>query len=77
MFIVLHGYSFMFIVLLWFSFMLIVVHWLPLVIIDFRSKSTMDIGGRKIKILIWFDNGWGYSSRILETIDIYQKKDSK
>ena len=41
------------------------------------GQSTMDIGGRKIKILIWFDNGWGYSSRILETIDIYQKKDSK
>ena len=34
--------------------------------------STMDIDEKKIKILIWFDNGWGYSSRILETIKIYQ-----
>ena len=39
------------------------------------GKSTMDINEKKIKILIWFDNGWGYSSRILETIKIYQEKD--
>jgi glyceraldehyde 3-phosphate dehydrogenase len=39
------------------------------------GKSTMDIDKKKIKILIWFDNGWGYSSRILETIKIYQKED--
>ena len=38
------------------------------------GQSTMDIDDKKIKILIWFDNGWGYSSRILETIKIYQKK---
>ena len=38
------------------------------------GQSTMDIEDKKIKILIWFDNGWGYSSRILETIKIYQKK---
>ena len=34
----------------------------------------MDIDEKKIKILIWFDNGWGYSSRILETINIYQEE---
>ena len=39
------------------------------------GRSTMDINEKKIKILIWFDNGWGYSSRILETIKIYQEKD--
>ncbi len=38
------------------------------------GKSTMDIEDKKIKILIWFDNGWGYSSRIIETIKIYQDK---
>ena len=38
------------------------------------GQSTMDIDDKKIKILIWFDNGWGYSSRIIETIKIYQKK---
>ena len=41
------------------------------------GKSTMDIDDKKIKILIWFDNGWGYSSRILETINIYQQKDNE
>lgn len=40
------------------------------------GKSTMDIDDKKIKILIWFDNGWGYSSRILETIKIYQMEDT-
>jgi len=39
------------------------------------GRSTMDINEKKIKILIWFDNGWGYSSRILETIKIYEEKD--
>ena len=38
------------------------------------GRSTMDINEKKIKILIWFDNGWGYSSRILETINIYQEE---
>ena len=38
------------------------------------GRSTMDIDEKKIKILIWFDNGWGYSSRILETIKIYQEE---
>jgi glyceraldehyde-3-phosphate dehydrogenase/erythrose-4-phosphate dehydrogenase len=28
----------------------------------------MDINNNKIKILIWFDNGWGYSARIIDTI---------
>ena len=39
--------------------------------------STMNIDEKKIKILIWFDNGWGYSSRILETIKIYQESYGK
>jgi glyceraldehyde 3-phosphate dehydrogenase len=39
------------------------------------GRSTMDINEKKVKILIWFDNGWGYSSRIIETIKIYQEKD--
>ena len=38
------------------------------------GRSTMDIAEKKVKILIWFDNGWGYSSRILETIKIYQQE---
>ena len=30
--------------------------------------ATMEINNNKIKILIWFDNGWGYSARIIDTI---------
>ena len=30
--------------------------------------ATMDINNNKIKILVWFDNGWGYSARIIDTI---------
>ena len=30
--------------------------------------ATMDINNNKIKILIWFDNGWGYTARIIDTI---------
>ena len=31
--------------------------------------ATMEINKSKIKILIWFDNGWGYSARIIDTIN--------
>ena len=30
--------------------------------------ATMGINNNKIKILVWFDNGWGYSARIIDTI---------
>ena len=30
--------------------------------------ATMGIENRKIKLIIWFDNGWGYSARIIDTI---------
>jgi len=30
--------------------------------------ATMEINNNKIKILVWFDNGWGYSARIIDTI---------
>jgi len=30
--------------------------------------STMSIKNKKIKLIIWFDNGWGYSARIIDTI---------
>ena len=31
--------------------------------------ATMGINNTKIKVLIWFDNGWGYSARIIDTIN--------
>ena len=30
--------------------------------------ATIGVGGNKIKLLIWFDNGWGYSSQIINLI---------
>ena len=49
----------------------------PLVSVDFNSNpksaivdglSTMVIGGRKVKVLAWYDNEWGYSNRMLDLI---------
>ncbi|MEC7938146.1 MAG: erythrose-4-phosphate dehydrogenase, partial [Pseudomonadota bacterium] len=31
-------------------------------------------GKRLIKILIWFDNEWGYANRLLDIIDCWQNK---
>ena len=30
--------------------------------------STMCIDDNKLKLIIWFDNGWGYASRIIEAV---------
>ncbi len=47
----------------------------PLVSIDFNTTeqsaivdglSTMVIGKRKVKVLAWYDNEWGYSARLVE-----------
>ena len=49
----------------------------PLVSIDFNgndhssivdSKLTMVLEGRMVKVLAWYDNEWGYSSRIRDLI---------
>lgn len=47
----------------------------PLVSIDFNTNSksaiidglsTMVIGNRKVKVLAWYDNEWGYSARVVD-----------
>lgn len=47
----------------------------PLVSVDFNSNpnsaivdglSTMVIGNRKVKVLAWYDNEWGYSARVID-----------
>jgi glyceraldehyde 3-phosphate dehydrogenase len=47
----------------------------PLVSIDFNTNphsaivdglSTMVIGERKVKVLAWYDNEWGYSCRVVD-----------
>ncbi|PLR80214.1 glyceraldehyde-3-phosphate dehydrogenase [Bacillus sp. V33-4] len=49
----------------------------PLVSIDFNTNpssaiidglSTMVIGKRKVKVLAWYDNEWGYSNRVVELV---------
>jgi glyceraldehyde 3-phosphate dehydrogenase len=49
----------------------------PLVSIDFNTNphsaiidglSTMVIGDRKVKVLAWYDNEWGYSNRVVELV---------
>jgi glyceraldehyde 3-phosphate dehydrogenase len=34
------------------------------------ALSTMMIGGNMIKVLIWYDNEWGYSCRTAEVVDL-------
>ncbi|MDN7245959.1 glyceraldehyde-3-phosphate dehydrogenase [Planococcus shenhongbingii] len=47
----------------------------PLVSVDFNTTtqsaiidglSTMVIGDRKVKVLAWYDNEWGYSARVVD-----------
>ena len=49
----------------------------PLVSTDFRgdsrssiidSPSTMVMGGTMVKIVSWYDNEWGYSSRVADLV---------
>ena len=55
----------------------------PLVSTDFRGDShssivdgllTMVIGGNMVKVLAWYDNEWGYSSRVADLADFIAKK---
>lgn len=49
----------------------------PLVSIDFNTNphsaiidglSTMVMGDRKVKVLAWYDNEWGYSNRVVDLV---------
>ncbi len=42
----------------------------------FDSRATMVTGDRFLKTLCWYDNGWGFSKRILEVIEMYAKLDT-
>lgn len=55
---------------------------LPLVSIDYTTDprstivdglSTMVIGNRKVKILAWYDNEWGYSCRVVDLLRYISK----
>lgn len=54
----------------------------PLVSIDYTTDdrsgivdalSTMVIGGKKLKVLVWYDNEWGYSSRVVDLARLVAK----
>jgi glyceraldehyde 3-phosphate dehydrogenase len=34
----------------------------------FDSQLTMVIGKRMVKVLAWYDNEWGYSSRMVDVL---------
>jgi len=38
----------------------------------FDSLATLVIGETMAKTIIWFDNGWGYSARIVETLSLLE-----
>jgi glyceraldehyde 3-phosphate dehydrogenase len=38
------------------------------------SKLTKVIGGNFVKVLSWYDNEWGYSSRVVDLIELMAKK---
>src|SRR5690606_16376523 len=55
----------------------------PLVSIDFNTNphssiidglSTMVIGERKVKVLAWYDNEWGYSCRVVDLVKYVGEK---
>ena len=39
----------------------------------FDEKATMITKDALLKTLCWYDNGWGFSKRILEVVDAYAK----
>ena len=39
----------------------------------FDAKATMVTADNLLKTLCWYDNGWGFSKRILDTIKTYHK----
>jgi len=56
---------------------------LPLVSLDYNGNpassildglSTMMIGDRMVKVLVWYDNEWGYSSRVLDLVKLIATK---
>ncbi len=39
----------------------------------FDSLATLVIGETMAKTIVWFDNGWGYSARIIETLRLMDR----
>ena len=41
----------------------------------FDAKASMMMGTRLVKVVSWYDNEWGYSSRLLDLCALAAKKD--
>ena len=39
----------------------------------FDSKATMITADKLLKTICWYDNGWGFAKRIIDTIQLYSK----
>ncbi len=35
----------------------------------YDSLATLVMGGNMVKTITWFDNGWGYTARIVATLE--------
>ena len=42
----------------------------------FDSKATMITAEKLLKTICWYDNGWGFAKRILDTILLYENEDA-
>ena len=40
----------------------------------FDAQATMINSKSLLKTICWYDNGWGFSKRILDTIELYAKE---
>ncbi|HBV88882.1 type I glyceraldehyde-3-phosphate dehydrogenase [Desulfosporosinus sp.] len=56
---------------------------LPLVSLDYNGNpassivdglSTMMLGDRMVKVLVWYDNEWGYSCRVIDLVKLIATK---
>ena len=42
----------------------------------FDAKATMITADKLLKTLCWYDNGWGFAKRLIDTIQLYAEDDS-
>jgi glyceraldehyde 3-phosphate dehydrogenase len=39
----------------------------------FDAGSTLVVGDRLVKTVSWYDNGWGYASRVVDLIERFAR----
>ena len=43
----------------------------------FDSLATMVMDGGLVKVIAWFDNGWGYAQRVVDLIRLFAQLDGR